>query len=285
MNNLQSISIPVNLLPRPCDAHKGSMGHALLISGQRGMAGAAILTSRACLRSGVGKLTVATPSYNIPILQVSVPEAIISPSGDNEITQIVQTTQFQAVAIGPGLGTAPETAAAVLAQIKECHTPIVVDADAINILAQYPDALPLLPADSILTPHIGELTRLIGNTSSADERLRLTLELSQRLHIYIIIKGADSTICCPDGTTRVNHTGNPGMATAGSSDVLTGILLGLLTRGYSPLEAAQLGVYLHGLAGDIAAQHLGMESLIASDIVDHLPSAFLNIQNNKTDIQ
>lgn len=285
MSNIQSIIVPVNLLSRPRDAHKGTMGHALLISGRRGMAGAAILASRACLRSGVGKLTVATPSYNIPILQVSVPEAIISPSGDNEFTQPLDTDSFQAIAIGPGLGTNPDTATAVLAQIKECHRPMVVDADAINILAQHPEALPTLPTNSILTPHIGELTRLIGNTSSADERLRLTLDLSHRLHIYIIIKGADSIICCPNGTTRVNHTGNPGMATAGSGDVLTGILLGLLTRGYTPLDVAQLGVYLHGLAGDLAAQHLGMESLIASDIIDYLPTAFLNIQNNKTDIQ
>lgn len=285
MSKFQSIGIPVTLLSRPRDAHKGTMGHALLISGRRGMAGAAILASRACLRSGVGKLTVATPSYNIPILQVAIPEAIISPSGDNEFTQIIQTTQFQAVAIGPGLGTDSNTVSAVLAQIKECRTPIVVDADAINILALHPEALHSLPSNSILTPHIGELNRLIGKTSSADERLRLTLELSQRLHIYIIIKGNNSVICCPDGSTCVNHTGNPGMATAGSGDVLTGILLGLLTRGYTPLDAAQLGVYLHGLAGDLAIQHLGMESLIASDIVDHLPAAFLKIQNNKTDIQ
>lgn len=189
MSKFQSIGIPVTLLSRPRDAHKGTMGHALLISGRRGMAGAAILASRACLRSGVGKLTVATPSYNIPILQVAIPEAIISPSGDNEFTQIIQTTQFQAVAIGPGLGTDSNTVSAVLAQIKECRTPIVVDADAINILALHPEALHSLPSNSILTPHIGELNRLIGKTSSADERLRLTLELSQRLHIYIIIKG------------------------------------------------------------------------------------------------
>lgn len=281
MSNPQSISSrqssPVSLLSRPRDAHKGTMGHALLIAGRRAMAGAAVLASRACLRSGVGKLTVAAPSFNIPILQVAIPEAIISPSGDDTFAQPLPTAPYQAVAIGPGLGTDPATASAVLSQIKECHSPIVVDADAINILAQHPDALPSLPCDSILTPHIGELTRLIGPASSADERLRLTLALAQRLHIYIIIKGADTTICCPDGTTHVNTTGNAGMATAGSGDVLTGILLGLLTRGYTPLDASRLGVYLHGLSGDLAAQRLGMESLIASDIIDFLPSAFQQI--------
>ncbi len=264
-----------NILPRPLDAHKGSMGHAALIAGSYGMAGAAILASRACLRSGVGKLTLHTPAFNLPIIQASVPEAIVHTDSDaDHFTTPFPTTAYQALAIGPGLSTHHDTARAVLAQIRQTTCPLVLDADALNILAQSPGSLSMLPTSTILTPHKGELRRLIGETASVEEELQTTIALAQKYHIIIIIKGPHSAICAPDGTVHYNTTGNPGMATAGSGDVLTGIILGLLARGHQPVQAAQLGTCLHGLAGDLAADVLGQESLIASDIIKYLPQAF-----------
>ncbi len=268
------------ILPRPVDAHKGSMGHAALIAGSYGMAGAAILSSRACLRSGVGKLTLHTPAFNLPIIQTAVPEAIVHVDSDQKhFTEIFPTNAYQALAIGPGLSTHPDTARAVIAQILQTTCPLVLDADALNIIAQSPEHIDILPPTTILTPHKGELHRLIGETISAEEELEKTLALAQRLHIIIIIKGPHSAICAPDGSVHYNTTGNPGMATAGSGDVLTGIILGLLARGHQPLQAAQLGTYLHGLAGDLAAENLGQESLIASDIIQYLPKAFKIVEN------
>lgn len=268
------------ILPRLVDAHKGSMGHAALIAGSYGMAGAAILSSRACLRSGVGKLTLHTPAFNLPIIQTAVPEAIVHvDSNQNHFSEVFTTNAFQALAIGPGLSTHPDTAKAVISQILQTTCPLVLDADALNIISQSPDNLSILPPSTILTPHKGELRRLIGDTVSAEEELEKTLAFAQRQHIIIIIKGPNSAICAPDGSVHYNTTGNPGMATAGSGDVLTGIILGLLARGNQPLQAAQLGTYLHGLAGDLAAEALGQESLIASDIIKYLPKAFKIIEN------
>ena len=263
------------LQPRPIDAHKGTMGQAALIAGSYGMAGAAILASRACLRSGVGKLILHTPAFNLPIIQAAVPEAIVHTDDDaNHFSAAFPTDGYQAMAIGPGIGTHPDTAHAVLAQLQQVSCPLVLDADALNILSQQPLVEGLLPKQTILTPHKGELRRLIGTTSSAEEELTTTLALAQRLQIIIIIKGPHSAVCAPDGSVHYNTTGNAGMATAGSGDVLTGIILGLLARGNSPLVAAQMGTYLHGLAGDMAADALGQESLIASDIIGFLPQAF-----------
>lgn len=268
------------ILPRPVDAHKGSMGHAALIAGSYGMAGAAILSSRACLRSGVGKLTLHTPVFNLPIIQTAVPEAVIHVDSDQKyFTEIFSTGAYQALAIGPGLSTHPDTARAVIAQILQTTCPLVLDADALNVIAQSPEHIDILPPTTILTPHKGELHRLIGETISAEEELEKTLALAKRLHIIVIIKGPHSAICAPDGSVHYNTTGNPGMATAGSGDVLTGIILGLLARGHQPLQAAQLGTYLHGLAGDLAAENLGQESLIASDIIQYLPKAFKIVEN------
>lgn len=261
-------------------AHKGSVGHALLIAGKKGMAGAAILSSRACLRSGVGKLTVRTPEMNVPIMQMSVPEAVLSIDAGLEcFSQSFDTLDYDAMAIGPGLGTEPVTTQAYIEQIAMTKCPAVIDADALNILGSHRGWINQLPRNSILTPHKKELFGLISNTRNSYEQLERTRELCKHQHIYIIIKGAFSAVVTPEGYVYFNPTGNPGMATAGSGDVLTGIILSLLAQGYSSENAARLGTYLHGLAGDIAAEELGYESLLSSDIVDCLPKAFKKLRN------
>lgn len=266
--------IEAMMRPRPHFAHKGTMGHAALIAGKRGMAGAAILSAKACMRTGVGKLTVHTPEYNLPILQISVPEAIVSIDQNHDhFAHKIDTTPYDAVAIGPGIGCDTETAQALIEQV--CHTKcnLVLDADALNILGSHRGWINQLPQHTILTPHPKELFGIIGSTQNQFEQLCLTRQLAMQQHIYILIKGAYTAICTPSGDVTFNPTGNPGMATAGSGDVLTGIILGLLARDYTPEQAVTLGTYLHGLAGDCAAQQLGEESLIASDIITHLPEA------------
>jgi NAD(P)H-hydrate epimerase len=267
------------LKPRDPFVHKGTMGNALIIAGSYGMAGAAILATEACLRSGAGKVTCHTPRKNVAVLQTAVPEAVLQI--DHEETtfgETVDTEDFQSMAIGPGLGTSEQTAITVIAQIRRTQCPLVCDADAINILASHRAWLSQLPKDIILTPHPKEFDRLEGHSADSYERLSKARDLSQRLGAYIILKGHHSALCCPDGHIVFNTTGNAGMATAGSGDVLTGILSGLLARGYSRLDACKLGMYLHGLAGDIAAAVLGEESLIARDIVRSLPKAFLRLR-------
>ena len=268
------------LLDRSPFAHKGQMGTALLIAGSYGMAGAAVLASKACMRSGAGKVVVNTPRRNIPILQTSVPEAIVRAGNEETIfTETVDTEDYQAVGIGPGLGQSEQTAIALIAQLRRTQCPLVVDADALNILANHRAWMQQLPKGIIMTPHPKELDRLEGHSADTYERLTKARHLAERLKGYVILKGHHTAICCPDGHIIFNATGNAGMATAGSGDVLTGILTGLLARGYKPQDACVVGVYLHGLAGDLAAQELGEESLIASDIISHLGKAFLKLRN------
>ena len=267
------------LLDRSPFAHKGQMGTALLIAGSYGMAGAAVLASRACMRSGAGKVVVNTPRRNMPVLQASVPEAIVRSGNEETIfAETVDTEDFQAVGIGPGLGQSEQTAIALIAQLRRTQCPLVVDADALNILANHRAWLQQLPKGIIMTPHPKELDRLEGHSADTYERLTKARNLAERLKGYVILKGHYTAVCCPDGHIMFNSTGNAGMATAGSGDVLTGILTGLLARGYKPQDACVVGVYLHGLAGDLAAQELGEESLIASDIISHLGQAFLKVR-------
>ena len=277
---LEDNEVRSHLRQRSDFAHKGTMGHALLIAGKYGMAGAAVLAAKACLRSGVGKLTVHTPQKNNDILQISVPEAIIHHDLDtNCFTKTVETGPYSAIGIGPGIGTEGSTEIALLGQIRNTRIPMVLDADALNILATNRSWLQQLPEGAIMTPHPRELDRLIDATPTSDyDRLMRARDLAQRLHAYIILKGHHSALCLPDGQIIFNSTGNSGMATAGSGDVLTGIITGLLARGYAPKEAAMLGMYLHGLAGDNAARVLGKESLVASDIILYLPKAMLQTQ-------
>ena len=269
------------MLPRDAFVHKGNMGHALLIAGTYGMAGAGILAARACLRSGIGKLTVHIPKRNYDIMQISVPEAILQLDKEETIfSQPSETSIYEAIGIGPGIGLSETTANAVIAQIRSNKTPMVIDADALNVLASHRAWMQQLPEGLILTPHPKELDRLVGNASNDDfERLTRAVNLAQQLRAYVILKGHYTAICMPNGHVCFNSTGNAGMATAGSGDVLTGIITGLLARGYSREEASILGVYLHGLAGDLAANDLGEESLTAGDIINYLPKAFIQLKN------
>ena len=268
------------ILPRNAFAHKGQMGNALLIAGSYCMAGAAILAARACLRTGAGKVTINSPKRNIPVLQMSVPEAVIQKGSEETIfAEAVDTEDFSALGVGPGIGQSEQTAIALIAQLRRTQCPIVVDADALNILANHRAWLQQLPQGIIMTPHPKEFDRLEGHSADSYERLTKASKLAERLKGYIILKGHYTAICCPGGHILFNSTGNAGMATAGSGDVLTGIITALLARGYKPQDACVVGVYLHGLAGDIAAQDMGEESLIASDIINCLPRAFKRIQS------
>ena len=278
---LEESDVRSRLLHRDDFAHKGNMGNALIVAGSYGMSGAAILATRACLRSGAGKVTVHTPKKNYGVMQISVPEAVLHMDHEETaFTEAVDTDGFDALGIGPGLGCQETTAIAMIAQIRRAQCPIVADADALNILASHRAWMQQLPKGIIMTPHPKELDRLTGSPANADfERLHRTRELAQSLQAYIILKGHNSALCLPDGQVVFNPTGNSGMATAGSGDVLTGIITALLARGYHQHNACIVGMYLHGLAGDIAVKTLGKESLTASDIIDYLSHAFKHLDD------
>lgn len=269
------------LLPvRKKFGHKGDFGRLLLVAGGQGKMGAAVLAARAALRSGVGLLYAHSPKVGRDVLQVSVPEAMVMEDGnDAVITAISAWQQMDAIAIGPGIGTQAETIQALQQLIKVWKKPLVLDADAINCLALQPDLLKELPNDSILTPHPGEFRRLVGDWTDDFHRLELLCSFCQKHQVNMVLKGAHSAICDSCGNVYFNSTGNPGMATGGSGDVLTGILGALLAQGLTPSEALRLGVYIHGLAGDIGANALGEISLAASDIIDSLPQAFAQLKN------
>lgn len=257
------------LRPRPADGHKGTFGHALIVAGRYGMAGASILAARGCLRSGVGKLTVHIPASNTVIMQISVPEAIVQPDADNTcFTGLTATPdQYDAVAIGPGIGTSPATQDALAALLARLGgRPCILDADALNLLGASAQLMRLVPRGSILTPHPVEFRRMAGTATPA--------AFAARHGVILVLKGHPTRIFMPDGTACACPWGNNGMGTAGSGDVLTGIIAGLAAQGYKMSEAAIIGVSLHALAGDAAAGVKGYHSLIASDIIDFLPAAF-----------
>ena len=272
---LEENDIRPRLMKRDPFAHKGKMGNALIIAGSYGMGGAAVLATKACLRAGAGKVTVHTPKRNNLIMQISVPEAVIQfDREETTFSEAVDTEDFNAVGIGPGLGTSEQTAIAIIAQLRRTQCPLVADADAINILANHRAWLQQLPKGIIMTPHPKEFDRLEGRCTDSFERLMKARDLAERIQGYVLLKGHHTSLCLPDGHIIFNTTGNAGMATAGSGDVLTGIITGLLARGYKQEDACIVGMYLHGLAGDIAARDLGEESVIAGDLIHYLPQAF-----------
>ncbi|MCB9080866.1 MAG: NAD(P)H-hydrate dehydratase [Lewinellaceae bacterium] len=267
--------------PRQRFAHKGTFGHALLISGSYGMMGAAILSARAALRSGIGLLQVHVPRCGYEIIQMSVPEAMASIDRHQfQCSEIPDLERFQAIGAGPGLGQKPSTAAALLTLLESYHGPLVLDADALNIIAANEWATKI-PPGAILTPHPKEFARLFGPSTDNFARLAHQQELSRLHGIYIVLKGAYTCTTTPGGETYFNSTGNPGMATAGSGDVLTGIITGLLAQGYPAEQAAVLGVYLHGLAGDLAEAALDQEALLASDLITYLGGAFQQLHDKQ----
>lgn len=261
--------------PRDKFAHKGTFGHALLIAGSRGKMGAALLSAKACLRSGVGLLTVHIPQRGELAFQTAFPEAMLSFDPNKEFFSVLpDISTYRAIGIGPGLGQHMESAAALERLLSTTPHPVVIDADALNLLASNHDLINRIPPRSILTPHPKEFDRLAGASKSDYERLMKAQSFAVEHKICIVLKGAYTAVCTAEGNVYFNSTGNPGMATAGSGDVLTGIILGLLAQGHEPETAAVAGVFLHGVAGDLAAIYRSEESMIASDIIDMLGKAF-----------
>lgn len=260
-------------------SHKGTYGHALLIAGSYGKMGAAVLASRACLRSGVGLLTSHVPRLGYEIIQNSVPEAMTSmDASDFVFTGFPNIDSFTAVGIGPGLDKKTVTQQALQELLNATPTKMVLDADALNILAETQQLYHLLPENAILTPHPKEFERLVGVSANSYDRLQVQLQFSAQYKVIVVHKGAHTCITFPNGEVYFNSTGNAGMAIGGSGDVLTGILLGLLAQDYSPQEAALIGVYLHGLAGDLAAARFGQQAMIAGDIIEQLGAAFMQLE-------
>lgn len=246
---------------------KRDYGSALLFAGSTGMMGAAVMCSRSTLRSGAGLVTVHGPKGGISILQTAVPEAMFEPDrNEHFITDMRIHHDHQAIAVGPGIGTNGQTIDALEALLKSGVSPLVLDADALNCISKRPSLLSLLPAKTIITPHIGEFDRLFGEQRSSEDRLKTAIEMARQYGIIIVLKGHYTATVRPTGRVYINPTGNPGMATAGAGDVLTGIIAAFLAQGYKPEHAATIGVFVHGLAGDIAAEKIGEFGMTAGDI-------------------
>lgn len=273
-NVIDSLTARSIYKPRQPFSHKGTYGTALLVGGSHGMMGAITLSSKAAMRAGAGKVKVMAPECGYTILQTALPEAMFTTKGDKYISAISGYTEDDTIGIGPGMGTHEYTIKAFADFIETYKNPLVIDADAINILAKQPELLHKIPADSIITPHPKEFEKLFGKTGNSMQRLELARTQAMRYNIYIILKDRYSAVVTPEGECWYNITGNAGMATGGSGDVLTGILTALLAQGYSPYDAALLGVYIHGRAGDLAAEAISQEALIAGDIVNELGSVY-----------
>ncbi|MCD4732523.1 MAG: NAD(P)H-hydrate dehydratase, partial [Bacteroidales bacterium] len=263
------------LKPRNKFDHKGKFGHGLIIAGGYGKMGAAVLAAKAGLKAGAGLITTHIPAKGNNIIQTSVPTGMVSiDTNDKVFSELPELSTYNAIAIGPGIGQEEPTQKALKLLIQNTGLPIIFDADALNILGENKTWISFIPKNSIFTPHPREFERLIGSSLDNFEQNQLQREFSIKNHVYVILKGAHTVISCPDGTCYYNSTGNPGMATGGSGDVLTGILLGLKAQGYTSMETCLLGVYLHGLAGDIASEKWGQESLTAGNITHNLGKAF-----------
>jgi len=265
--------------PRKKFSHKGTYGNAALIAGSYGMMGAAVLSASACIRGGAGKLTCYIPACGYNIMQIAVPEAMcITDENNTHLASFQFKAKYDAYAIGPGIGTAAETVSAVENLLDEQPKRLIIDADGLNILAANPHLLPKLPRNTILTPHPKEFEKLFGAAANQFERLELALQKAKEMGIYILIKGNYSFMALPDGRSLFNPTGNPGMATGGSGDVLTGILLALYAQYESAERVLLMGVYLHGLAGDVAAGQKTEEAMNAGDIIGYMSQAYAAIK-------
>jgi hydroxyethylthiazole kinase-like uncharacterized protein yjeF len=259
--------------------HKGTFGHAMLLAGSYGKVGAAILCAGGLMRSGAGLLTIYAPRCAYAVLQSGIPEAmVITDPSEDKLTKAPDTSKATVLGIGPGLGQHPETVSMLGKTLENFRKPVVFDADALNIISSNRQYFELIPEGSILTPHPKEFERLVDGWTNDFDRLEKQIKLASRLKSVVVLKGGYTSIATPEGITYFNSTGNPGMATGGTGDVLTGILTGLMAQGYSATEAAIMGVYIHGLSGDLAILELGMESLIASDIIKYLPAAFRQVK-------
>lgn len=259
-------------------AHKGMHGSVLLAGGSYGKIGAMVLTTKAALRSGAGLVTALVPECGYNIMQTAVPEAMCLTNGAQSLEAITNWEHFEVMGLGPGMGTTYSTAQALSAFLEACKEPVVLDADALNIIAANPDLLGKLPKNSVITPHPREFSRLFGDNTNTMIQVDNARIQAMRYNINIVLKGHHTAIINTEGECWYNMTGNAGMATGGSGDVLTGIITGLMAQGYTPQQAALLGVYLCGMAGDLAAKALSQEALVAGDIIDYIGKAFITLQ-------
>lgn len=272
--------ITLMLKKRSKFSHKGTFGHALVLSGSYGKAGAGLLAVKAAHRTGAGLVTAGVPLCNYQIFQLGSPETMLHiDTTEKFLSTFPKTDTFNTIGIGPGIGFAENTKAMLFKLCQNFNKPMVLDADALTILSESPEHLFDLPENTILTPHPKEFERLAGKSFNNYEQLQKQRTFAQKYKVILVVKGAHTAVALPDGNVYFNNTGNNGMATGGSGDVLTGILTGLLAQGYEPQNAAVLGVHLHGIAGDIAARKRTPEALIASDLIKYLPKAWKKVRN------
>ena len=279
-NLLGSESIRGMLKPRERFAHKGNFGHCLVVAGSRGMMGAAVMAAMSAARAGAGLVTLHVPACGYEIAQGLAPNImVVCDSNEHHLSAVDDIQRYNAVCIGPGLGQHPETADALYKILPELDVPLILDADALNLAAVNPKLLEAIPAGTIITPHPGEFDRMFGVSSCGWKRLERAREAAQHYQLVIVLKGAYSQVVLPNGLVFFNPTGNPGMATGGSGDVLSGLIAGFLAQGYTIADAALLATFVHGLAGDIAAGVVGENALIATDIINNISNALNEISN------
>ena len=273
---LEGSDIRSRYLPRKKFSHKGSFGHVLIAGGSKGMTGAPVLSALAALRTGAGLVSAHLPGCGLQAMQANAPEVMADGGTDEDrIISLPESSTYRSAGIGPGMGTDPRTGASLAKFLEQTEYPVVLDADALNLLAANAALLHLVPQYSILTPHPGEFRRLAGDWKDEAGKLTLLRQMTRAHSLHIILKGAHSVIAFPDGRLVFNNTGNPFMATAGSGDVLTGMLAALLAQGYAPGDALLMGVFLHGRAGDIAAG--SGHPILARDLIDAIPKAWESV--------
>lgn len=273
---------------RPDDSNKGTLGSLLCICGSYGMAGAAIMAGKAALRCGIGLLKIAVPNSIYPVCATNILESVYYPleetsngviSSKNTDFLLEMCEKSSAVVIGCGLSVCDDTKNLVQSVITNCEKPLVIDADALNCICNKPEILKNLKAPAIITPHPGEMARLLHSTPKTvnSNRENTAIDFAKKFGVVTVLKGAGTIIASPDGEVYINHTGNSGMATGGSGDVLSGIIGSLLAQGASPINAAAAGVFLHGTIGDLAAEKLGKISMLPTDMIDMIPTAYLKL--------
>ncbi len=273
---------------RPDDSNKGTLGSLLCICGSYGMAGAAIMAGKAALRCGIGLLKIAVPKSIYPVCATNILESVYYPleetsngviSSKNTDFLLEMCEKSSAVVIGCGLSVCDDTKNLVQSVITNCKKPLVIDADALNCICNKPEILKNLKAPAIITPHPGEMARLLHSTPKTvnSNRENTAIDFAKKFGVVTVLKGAGTIIASPDGEVYINHTGNSGMATGGSGDVLSGIIGSLLAQGASPINAAAAGVFLHGTIGDLAAEKLGKISMLPTDMIDMIPTAYLKL--------
>lgn len=275
------------------DTHKGTYGHLFILSGSPGKSGAATLSAIGAQRIGTGLVTVGVPESLNPVIEEKLTEAMTEPLPETKNGLLglsslkkalaVLSDKKTALAIGPGISTSKQTESFLLKLLSKCNMPVVIDADAITLISKNLNLLKNLKIPVILTPHPGEMARLIGKTNKEvqEERINISRDFSKKFGVYLVLKGARTIISTPSGKIFINPTGNPGMASGGMGDVLTGIIGGLLSQGYNAENSCKIGVFVHGLAGDIAFEEISDSGYLATEVAEYITKAIKNIKNNK----